>query len=642
MIGGEFVQICATEGCLECPEEATDLTGWEIEDNATNDGSPGTSIIFVAGELQPGECITIYSGYLNDNIPGNPVGTEGSIFNIGSDRSTCFVWNNTSDGIFLYDGDSQGIGTLIDAESYSGDGTKAYEVPTIIGCPIPEPLVYIASSHSGIGTVDQCGVGGEFVKLCATEGCTSCTEKPVDLAGWEIEDRVTNDGSPSTTVNITAGSLKPGECVIIYSGYLNDNDIPGNPTGTEGSSFIIASDRDACPVWNNIGGDDIFLYNGDSQNGATLLDMETYGSNISTEVIYDIPTLTGCPPPCSSALTSISAPEVGIVNSACTVFGGTPEGGSFSAPTESCPTGTVLQYSTNNVDWGTILPTYNQTTAMTVYTRCNCTGDNTVSSIVSSVPSVPGSCPLCPTDLSTQSAPKVGIENSACTVFGGSPKGGSFSAPTGSCPTGTVLQYSTNNVDWGTILPTYNQTTAMTVYTRCNCTGDNIVSSDVSTVTSLPGPCPQIAPLMAEDLSIIDPCDCLDPLNRRLPAGYLFHDILTVTTTPDVSVTISATDDNLKTIDGLSIPVGTTIPQTAPGSGIYQLDFYTLSGVPATITVNNLASTQDFITASCNLNDCEGQATDIPTMSEWGLLIFGLLILNMSLLFLYRQEELMI
>ena len=31
----------------------------------------------------------------------------------------------------------------------------------------------------------------------------------------------------------------------------------------------------------------------------------------------------------------------------------------------------------------------------------------------------------------------------------------------------------------------------------------------------------------------------------------------------------------------------------------------------------------------------------IPTMSEWGLMIFGLLVLNISVLFLYKQEELL-
>ena len=32
----------------------------------------------------------------------------------------------------------------------------------------------------------------------------------------------------------------------------------------------------------------------------------------------------------------------------------------------------------------------------------------------------------------------------------------------------------------------------------------------------------------------------------------------------------------------------------------------------------------------------------IPTMSEWGLMIFGLLILNMSVVFLRRREELLV
>lgn len=98
------------------------------------------------------------------------------------------------------------------------------------------------------------------------------------------------------------------------------------------------------------------------------------------------------------------------------------------------------------------------------------------------------SCP----DL-TAAAPAVQVTNSTCTEVGGTPAGGSFAAPATSCPTGSTLQYSTDNSTWGTDIPDYDQENAVTVYTRCNCNEDNNVSSPTAEVTSVPGQCPNQA-----------------------------------------------------------------------------------------------------------------------------------------------------
>ena len=112
----------------------------------------------------------------------------------------------------------------------------------------------------------------------------------------------------------------------------------------------------------------------------------------------------------------------------------------------------------------------------------------------------------------------------------------------------------------------------------------------------------------------------------------LFHDILKVTTTPDSVVSISATDNNLLDINGNAIPVGTSIPQVSPG--VYELIFYTVPAQGAMVAVSNGVSTENFTTASCT--PCPAS---IPTMPEWSLAIFGLLILNIGVGFLYRKEE---
>ena len=93
---------------------------------------------------------------------------------------------------------------------------------------------------------------------------------------------------------------------------------------------------------------------------------------------------------------------------------------------------------------------------------------------------------ICPTLTTAPDAAT--IVNSTCS--GCTLSGGSVSAPTGMpCPAYSTLQYSTNGIDWSTTLPAYNQTTPITVYTRCNCDADNSVSSPVSNVTTTPGTC---------------------------------------------------------------------------------------------------------------------------------------------------------
>ncbi len=88
-------------------------------------------------------------------------------------------------------------------------------------------------------------------------------------------------------------------------------------------------------------------------------------------------------------------------------------------------------------------------------------------------------------------------------------------------------------------------------------------------------------------------------------------------------------------MNGNPIAVNTTIPEVSPG--VYQLEFYTLPAIPASVTVSNGVSTEDFTTASCN--QC---TSTIPTMSEWGLMIFALLTMNLGLITLRRKEEMIV
>ena len=280
-------------------------------------------------------------------------------------------------------------------------------------------------------------------------------------------------------------------------------------------------------------------------------------------------------------------------------------GGSFAAPT-GCPTGSTIQYSTDNgATFSNTVPTYNQTTAVTVLTRCNCNVDNTISSQTATVTSIPATCatPTCEItsimvsnistcnnnntpndpndDTYTQSvtvnfnnppttgllvvssgvgngifidsqpvanivgnsytftnftlpangqsltfganfsvgdnctftannlgtapnacstiqtcpslgaiaAPPIQITNSTCSAGQTTPTGGSFAAPVIGQVNATI-QYSVDNgATYSTTLPTYNQTTPVTVISRYACDFDNNIVSQTSSVTTVPGTC---------------------------------------------------------------------------------------------------------------------------------------------------------
>ncbi|HRI27381.1 MAG TPA: HYR domain-containing protein, partial [Chitinophagales bacterium] len=99
---------------------------------------------------------------------------------------------------------------------------------------------------------------------------------------------------------------------------------------------------------------------------------------------------------------------------------------------------------------------------------------------------------VCPT-LTAAAPPVVVSSQSTCT--GCALSGGVIAPPATACPAGSTLQYSTNGgSSWTTTLPTYNQTTPITVLTRCMCNTDNLVVSPTNSVTTVPGVCTPVTP----------------------------------------------------------------------------------------------------------------------------------------------------
>ena len=149
-----------------------------------------------------------------------------------------------------------------------------------------------------------------------------------------------------------------------------------------------------------------------------------------------------------------------------------------------------------------------------------------------------------------------------------------------------------------------------------------------------------------------DPCSCTDTRNCDVSGVIYFHDTLTVTaggaTGLAITAAVGATDFHtaVPCFGGAStiIPTGTTIPETPAGSGIYKIEFWrpsgttpTLSAIQAGITTAVPASTFQPV---CFQADCVVAVTadPIPTMGEWGLMIFGLLIMNLGVFFVQRRE----
>lgn len=130
-------------------------------------------------------------------------------------------------------------------------------------------------------------------------------------------------------------------------------------------------------------------------------------------------------------------------------------------------------------------------------------------------------------------------------------------------------------------------------------------------------------------VGVSDPCNCDDPLNIRSnqlnnPIA-LFHDSLTFTGTGAILCTSNC--DVFRTKDGSII----TDFGTAPN----RVEFYRVPGdySASTFSIGSGAATLE---AGTCIDTCGPEP--IPTMSQWGLLIFGLLILNMGVVFVQRKD----
>jgi len=257
----------------------------------------------------------------------------------------------------------------------------------------------------------------------------------------------------------------------------------------------------------------------------------------------------------------------------------------------------------------------------------------------------------CP-DLSalTEEDLQVAITESTCTEFGGTPDGGEITAIIATtCPAGSTLMYMLNDEAPTTDLPNYDQTTPQTIAAFCACNQEiaaiddgglslrdvDFMASDmtmsvIGSVTTMPGTCPTVE----KSVSVSDPCNCTDPANVTNADGSIirFHDVLTLNGDPGDAVSCLTECGNYLDASGNIL----TISGRIPASGTLLINFYRSPGSYSASDFSIGGITTTLSAGSC-VDNCP-RVVPIPTLSQWGLSIFGLLILNMGLVFLRRKE----
>ena len=310
----------------------------------------------------------------NTTFSGNTATNGGGMYNISFSNplitNTTFFGNTANNGGGMYNisSSSPTISNTTFSGNAAGQGGGMFNFdsssPTITNATFSGNAVYING-------------GGMFNFYYSSPGISNCI-----LWGNGTEIVSLNDSNPTISFSIVQGGYAGCSNCSNTNGNANPLFVnPANPAGPDGihrtaddglrlqtgSPAINAGSNALIPtgITTDIIGADRIQF--------TTVDMGAYEADVV------------CP-----ELTS--APDVAvIVNSTCS--GCALSSGSVSEPTDyRCPNYSTLQYSTNGTDWSTTVPEYNQTTAITIYTRCNCDADTNISSPVSSVTTTPGIC----------------------------------------------------------------------------------------------------------------------------------------------------------------------------------------------------------------------------------------------------------
>ena len=144
-------------------------------------------------------------------------------------------------------------------------------------------------------------------------------------------------------------------------------------------------------------------------------------------------------------------------------------------------------------------------------------------------------------------------------------------------------------------------------------------------------------------LSFDDPCSCIDPLNCMEGEQLYFHDIMRI---PSTGTTIEGLDIRVAAAQNFYVSVPCSGNLLAPilgingtkfkevSNGVYELEFWRPSGILPTLSVIE-SGIVTIVPANnfepiCNQEECV-ELPAIPTFNQWGLPIFCLLLINLSI-----------
>jgi hypothetical protein len=201
-----------------------------------------------------------------------------------------------------------------------------------------------------------------------------------------------------------------------------------------------------------------------------------------------------------------------------------------------------------------------------------------------------------------------------------------------------VLAYSTSFDNWNTtnIVQPYSSTT---YFVR-----DSIPSTTCMDTAAIRVTVRQSNPIFNYDDSdgdgkpdFKDPCSCDDPKNQ--PNKALFHDVFTIQSLENEQWILTKNDGQFLNADGNAYPIGTVMPAIPISPSTYQIEFYHASDVAANFSVsrNNGVDNFDQISSVCSINAC--RRASIPTFSQWGLILFSLLIINLGVFYVLKLER---
>ena len=184
--------------------------------------------------------------------------------------------------------------------------------------------------------------------------------------------------------------------------------------------------------------------------------------------------------------------------------------------------------------------------------------------------------------------------------------------------------------------------TSYDVYIQTDCGAIQSAFAGPTPFTTLVTPVISIVDSSGNGLpNISDPCDCADPENIVDPATNIvtyFHDFITIHSNPGETWEITGYNSGALFDNALNpLPVGTQLTEVFPG--FYRIDALheSLVGFEATFnrTTNPLATP---LTASNNCDGVACSAAAVPTMGEWGMILFALIMLSFGVIFVMRQQ----